>query len=308
MSIVLISKDRDFSELRDCILNLDASIDVQKWPKVEDKTSVRMAVCWRIPPNTLQNFPHLQLIQSYGAGVSELLLDSTIPHHVPISRLILPSLAHDMLSYIEWRLKQIEFRGHTYEQQQKSIEWNPLQKVDMSVTPIGVLGLGALGAIVATGLAEMGYKVNGWSLRKKDLPGVDCFGEMELNEFLSRIQILVCLLPLTPATEGILNLELFKKLLQPARIINVGRGPHLVDEDLLYAMDIGLISEAYLDVFSTEPLPENHPFWNRSHIHITPHIASRTRTKDAATLIVENYKLISSGMVAQFLVDREVGY
>jgi len=308
MSIALISKDRDFSELRDCILNLDASIDVQKWPKVEDKTSVRMAVCWRISPNTLQNFPHLQLIQSYGAGVSELLLDTTIPHHVPISRLILPSLAHDMLSYIEWRLKQIEFRGHTYEQQQKSIEWNPLEKIDMSATPIGVLGLGALGAKVATGLAEMGYKVNGWSLRKKDLPGVDCFDEMELNEFLSRVQILVCLLPLTPATEGILNLELFKKLLQPARIINVGRGPHLVDEDLLYAMDIGLISEAYLDVFGTEPLPENHPFWNRSHIHITPHIASRTRTEDAAKLIVENYKRISSGMVAQFLVDREVGY
>lgn len=308
MSIALISKNRDFRELQEHILKLDPSIDVQVWPRLENTSSVRMAVCWKIPPHTLERLPNLQLIQSYGAGVSDLLMDTTIPTHLPISRLVLPSLAKDMLSYVQWTLKQIEFRAHAYSQQQRSITWKPLDKIEVSSTPIGIMGLGALGSMVSQELAARGHQVFGWSLHQKEIPGVHCYGEKDLDTFLSRVQILICLLPLTPTTDGILDLKLFKKLIQPASIINVGRGQHLVEEDLLYAMDTGLISEAYLDVFSIEPLPEHHPFWNRKHLYITPHIASRTRAAEAANVIVGNYKRISSGLPPEFLVNREIGY
>lgn len=141
---------------------------------------------------------------------------------------------------------------------------------------------------------------------KKEIEGVECFSD--LDDFLSKTNILVCLLPLTKETDGILDLDLFKKLKKPAYLINVARGSHLIEEDLIYGLDTGVLEGATLDVFEEEPLPANHLFWNRPKIMITPHIASITDPKEAAKVIVENYKRSLSGMELLYEVDREKGY
>jgi len=170
------------------------------------------------------------------------------------------------------------------------------------------MGLGELGRDTAERLQMNGFNVNGWSKSKKEIDGVRSYSEDELNEFISATNILVCMLPLTNQTKEILDLKLFKMMKQPAFLINVARGEHLVEEDLIYALDTGLISRAVLDVFCKEPLPDSHPFWSREKITITPHIASLTNPKEVAELLVENYKRLLSGMELLYEVDREKGY
>jgi glyoxylate/hydroxypyruvate reductase A len=171
------------------------------------------------------------------------------------------------------------------------------------------MGLGELGKPTAKQLAELGYQVSGWSRSAKKIEGVTTFaGTDELNSFLDKVHVLICLLPLTEETKGILNLEIFKQMDDGGWIINAARGEHLVDEDLIYALDSNILQGAWLDVFSDEPLPEKHAFWNRDNIIITPHIASITKPKEVADQIVENYKRALSGMDLNYTVDRTKGY
>ena len=170
------------------------------------------------------------------------------------------------------------------------------------------MGLGNIGKEVAVYLADQRFSVFGLSHSKKNLSGVQTFEPDQMDDFLSNIHILVNLLPLTKETEGILNLDLFKKLDNPSFLINVARGDHLVDEDLIYALDTNSIEAAYLDVFSEEPLPESHPFWNRKNIYITPHVAGGSDPDNVAAEITNNYKRLLSGMELQNVVDREKGY
>jgi glyoxylate/hydroxypyruvate reductase A len=171
------------------------------------------------------------------------------------------------------------------------------------------MGLGEMGSSVATLLVQQGYNVNGWSRSEKEIEGVTSFaGNDQLDDFLGKTKVLVNLLPLTEETEGILDLDIFKKLKKPGYLINVGRGSHLVEEDLIYAFDMNYLEGACLDVFEEEPLPKNHTFWNRDQIMVTPHIAAITPAEEAARVIVENYKRAMSGMELMFEVDREKGY
>lgn len=267
-----------------------------------------MGVCWNIPEHALSPYPNLQLIQSYGAGVAELLEDTSIPAHIPIARMSLESLATDMLAYIEWALMDIRHHGLFYRANQSAATWAPKDTLRHQDLSIGVMGLGNIGSYVSQSLAAQGYRVLGWSRSKKELPLVRCFDQHELHNFAEQCNVLVSLLPNTAETQGLLDLELFKSMPKPSFIINAGRGTQLVDEDLIYALDTQHIQGAYLDVFMKEPLAQNHHFWNRKEVMITPHIAAKTRVADAAALIVENYSRISSGMPAQFLVDRRKGY
>ena len=308
MAIALISTNRNFLKLQEHIQGLDPNIKVDIWPRITSKEAVRMGVCWNIPEHALSPYPNLQLIQSYGAGVAELLEDGSIPAHIPIARMSLKSLATDMLAYIEWALMDIRHHGLFYRANQSDTSWAPKDTLRYQDLSIGVMGLGNIGSYVSQSLAAQGYRVLGWSRSKKELPLVRCYEQRELHTFAEQCNVLVSLLPNTSETQGLLDLELFKSMPKPSFIINAGRGAQLVDEDLIYALDTQHIQGAYLDVFMKEPLAQNHHFWNRKEVIITPHIAAKTRVADAAALIVENYSRISSGMPAQFLVDRRKGY
>lgn len=309
MSLLLVAKNRDFTSLKNALLEKDPNLDVEIWPRVENKERVNFAVCWNHPKNVLDSYPNLRAVSSLGAGVNHLLNDECLSEEVPICRLITGSLQDQMAEYILNAITNYRLHIGTYTEQKREGLWKPHSSIPKKYAPVGVMGLGEIGQKAASFLANNGYKVNGWSRSKKDINGVTSYaGRNELDGFLKETKILVNLLPLTEETEGILDLDLFKKLNKPAYLINVGRGDHLVEEDLIYALDTDLLEGACLDVFQTEPLPGNHPFWNRKNIMITPHIAAITPAKEAAEVILENYKRALSGMELRYEVDREKGY
>lgn len=308
MSLLLIAPNRDVSLLVEKLVELDPNIEVEVWPKVQDKERVTFAVAWNHPKKVLNNYPNLRAVSSLGAGVNHLLNDEDLSSKISLARLITPSLKSEMAEYAFQAV--LAYRHHTskYTDQKKEAFWDKHTLIPKKDSVVGIVGLGEMGLSTAKILLKNGYEVNGWSRSKKDILGLKSFSEHELDDFLSQTNILICLLPLTAQTEGILNLDLFKKLKKPAYLINVGRGKHLVEEDLIYGIDTGVLSGAWLDVFEEEPLPENHLFWNRPKIMITPHVAAVTDSKEAAKQILENYKRSLSGMELINPVVREKGY
>ena len=305
MSILLVSGKRNFSSLKKHIQSIDPNIDVEIWPAVSNPDRVQLAVAWNQPENVFSKFPNLKAITSLGAGADHLMYDATVPESVSISRMVLPSLKEQIADYILMSVLNIMRHSQTYYRQQVRAEWDEHSPLDKEELRIGIMGLGELGSASAVRLVQNGFQVSGWARSEKNLPSVRTYISSKLDTFLKEVNILVCLLPLSPETEGILNLETIKKLKQPAFIINAARGEHLVDEDLIYALDTDRIQHATLDVFSDEPLPETHPFWNRDKITITPHIAAITNEKEAAKLIVENYKRLLTGMDVLHKIDNK---
>ncbi|MGN8226247.1 2-hydroxyacid dehydrogenase [Gracilimonas sp. BCB1] len=309
MSLVLITKNRDFTSLKKALLEKDPNLDVEIWPGVENRKRVQFAVCWNHPKHVLDSYPNLRAVSSLGAGVNHLLNDKDLSEDINICRLITSSLKDQMAEYILNGITNYRLHTITYADQRRTANWAPKSSIPKKHSPVGILGMGEMGSAVATLLLQQGYIVSSWSRSKKDIEGLISFaGNEDLDDFLKQTKILVNLLPLTDETEGILDLEVFKKLQKPGFLINVGRGSHLVEEDLIYALDSGHLEGACLDVFETEPLPENHPLWNRKNIMITPHIAAITPAKEAAEVIVENYKRALSGMDLLYEVDRNKGY
>jgi glyoxylate/hydroxypyruvate reductase A len=308
MSLLLIAKDRDMNPWKEALLEEDSNLDIEIWPRVDKKDRVTFVVSWNHPANVLDGYPNLQVVSSLGAGVDHLLKDEAIPESVKITRVMIPSLKDQMAEYVLNAVQNYRFHTSRYVDQKKEGFWSKHDPIPKSDCVIGIMGLGEMGQTVGKALTDNGFSVNGWSGSKKDIESIECFSAGELDDFLSQSNILVCLLPLIEETSGILDLDVFKKLKTPSFVINVGRGGHLVEEDLIYALDTDHLKGACLDVFEEEPLPENHLFWNRPKIMITPHIASITDPKEAAQLIVENYKRSLSGMDLLFEADREKGY
>lgn len=308
MSLLLIAKNRDMNALKEALLEEDPNLDVEVWPRVENKDRVTFAVSWNHPEKVLGNYPNLNVVTSLGAGVDHLFKDKTIANSVKLARVMIPSLKSQMSEYVVNAIQNYRFHISRYVDQKKEGYWSKHDPISKKDCVVGILGLGEIGTAVAVSLIANGYSVAGWAKSKKQIHAIQCFSESELDEFLSFTNILVCLLPLTQETSGILELELFKKLKQPSYLINVARGEHLVEEDLIYSLDTGTLTGACLDVFEEEPLPKNHLFWNRPKIMITPHVASITDPKEAVKQIVENYKRSLSGMELLNEVDRERGY
>lgn len=308
MSLLLIAPKKNMNALKDALLEIDKHLDIEVWPTVKNKDRVTFAVSWKHPDGIFEGYPNLQAIMSYGAGVDHMLQDKALPD-VFLSRVVAPSLSDQLADYVLTSVLNYQQHIIQYADDRKDGEWEPHTPHLKSDFSVGIMGLGQIGQNVAKRLTENGYQVNGWSTSKKDLEHiVEFVGPSELEDFLSKTNVLVCLLPLTPHTEGILDLDLFKKLKQPAYLINAARGAHLVEEDLIYALDRDLIEGATLDVFSQEPLPDSHPFWNRPRIMITPHIAALTHPKEVAPQIVENYKRSLSGIELLNQVDIQRGY
>lgn len=244
-----------------------------------------------------------------GAGVDHLLSDPNLPVHIPIVRIVDPELAMAMSEFVMGLILN-HLRGYTIcaKNQQKKI-WKAIPfKIAKNVS-IGIMGMGILGQDLARKLNMIGFKVNGWDASSKEIENIKIYvGDTEFGEFLKNTEILICLLPLTHKTSAILNKSNLKKLPDNAYLINVARGEHVVDEDLIELIDNGKLSGACLDVFSIEPLPEDHPFWSHPNIMITPHIASLTNPKSVAPQILENYQRIKSGQPFLNQVSIESGY
>lgn len=308
MSLLLLAPNRDMTDWKEALLEEDPNLEVETWPGVQNKERVQFIVSWNQPKRTLNQFPNLKVVSSLGAGVDHILRDEHLPDGVKVCRLVPPRLIRQMQEYVLTAVLNYQRNMFTYYKQRTDRKWREHPNKRAGRIPVGIMGLGKLGIPVAEMLVQNGYTMNGWAYSEKQIDSVNTFSHDGLDDFLEATRVLVCLLPLTAETEGILELELFRNLQRPAFLINVGRGEHLVDEDLIYAMDTGWIEGACLDVFSEEPLPDRHPFWNRQDIMITPHAASFTPPKEVAGQVVENYKRALSGMELINVVDRVKGY
>lgn len=281
-------------------------IQVEVWPEVKDPEAVEFAAVWRYPQGELQKYPNLRCISSIGAGVEQILSDPYRPP-VPVVRVVDELLSRDMTQYVVWAVLDHVRKMAVYRRQQQQHQWKPYGAP--TECQVGILGLGELGKTAGQALQELGFLVSGWSRHQKEIPGIaSYYGNDQLAPFLKQIAVLVCMLPLTPATSGILNANLFKQLPPGAYLINVARGGHLIETDLLAAIDSGQLSGACLDVFNTEPLPENSPLWSHPKITITPHIASVTNPTSAAKQLVANYRRALAGEPLLNLVNLDLGY
>ncbi|MGF6527945.1 2-hydroxyacid dehydrogenase [Variovorax sp. PvP013] len=247
--------------------------------------AIDAVVCWSPPPGLLARMPRLRLIQSVGAGTDHITRDPALPPGVPVHRIVDPDMAAGMNAYVAWAVVHGQRHMAGYLASQRRAAWEESPIVPPRMHRVGIAGLGVLGTSVARALAGIGYAVRGWSRSPKaDLPeGVEAFhGDVARADFLAGCDTLVCLLPLTDVTRGVLDAALFAQLPRGARLVNVGRGAHLVEADLLAALDDGHIASAVLDAFVQEPLPPDHPFWRHPRITVTPHVATRTRPEAIA--------------------------
>jgi glyoxylate/hydroxypyruvate reductase len=271
---------------------------------------IDIAVCWMPQHGLLQSMPNLKMVQSLGAGVDHITSDPGLPR-VPLYRIVDPEMASGMAAYVCWAVThhQCSIRGYL-ENQRRSV-WEEQPIIPAARHRVGIAGLGTLGLHCARALSAIGYAVSGWSRTfKTQLPeGVRSWhGDDQLDDFLAQCDTLICLLPLTEQTRGILNARLFDQLPRGAHLINVGRGVHLVEHDLLEALDTGRLGAATLDTFITEPLPTDHPFWTHPRITMTPHIATRTSAATIARQTRMNYEALLAGRTSTGAVDRERGY
>ena len=284
-------------------------IDVHIWPEVENPEKIEAIITWKPPLGIMSKFPNLKVIISLGAGVEDILRDPNLPQNVPIVRIVEPCVTSRMSEYILLAVLRFHRQSFTYQRLQKAQHWKPLPISKTSSCHIGILGLGVLGTDAAEKLKTLGFPIRGWSRTPKNIEGIECFyGRDQLKLCLSKCRVLVCLLPLTVETEGILNHETFSAMPCGSYLINVARGEHLVENDLLEALDSGQLSGACLDVFSKEPLPENHPFWSHPQITITPHIATQTNSEYWTQPIVDAIHCIRAGVTLKNVVNYQQGY
>jgi glyoxylate/hydroxypyruvate reductase len=284
-------------------------LDIRIWPDTGDPEAVDYALAWKPPPGLLAGLPNLKAIFSLGAGVDALLDDPTLPAAVPLVRMVDRGLTEGMTEWVCAHALAWHRQAAAYREQQARHLWRQRDEKLARERRVGVLGLGALGSDAARMLAALRFDVAGWSRSPKAIAGVDCrHGEDGLAAVLARSELLVCLLPLTAATEGILNAGLFAQLPRGAHLINAARGRHLVEADLLAALDGGQLSGATLDVFAVEPLPAGHPFWSDARITVSPHVASLTHARTAAVHVVEGIRRAEAGLPLTEIVDRSRGY
>lgn len=309
MSIAIINPNRDVSDWIAALQKHDPALKIEVWPEITEPDQVEFALCWNQPSGSLQQFPNLKCISSLGAGINHLLNDMTRPLEIPLVRLVDDDLKQSMAEYVMAVVLDHFRHFKAYRQQQIAHEWKDLGLPHISELRVGMMGCGEIGGYVADKLSDFGFRVQGWSRTPQQRDRFHVYsGNDELRLFLQESDILVCLLPLTAETENILNSETFSQLPPNAFLINTGRGAHLVDADLLTALDSGQLSGAFLDVFREEPLPQQHPFWSHSKVAVTPHIASLTNCNSTAEQIVENYYRAISGEPLCNLVDVECGY
>ena len=273
-----------------------------------DHSAVDVAIVANPPVGSLAKLPNLRFIQSLWAGVDRLLSDKSLPVDVPIARLIDPTMTQTMVECAIAHTFFLHRQMPAYLEQQAERRWLQLPQRLAAKCRIGVLGMGALGYAVARALTQLGFPVEGWSLSPKTCDVPVHPGSAGLEAVVSRSDILINLLPLTAQTQGILNGRLFAMLPTGAALINLARGRHLIEQDLLLALGNRTLGYAILDVFVQEPLPADHPFWTHPRILVMPHVAANTDPSSAARLAIANITAFRAGGDVSGLVVRARGY
>ena len=288
--------------------------DLRIWPDtVGDKTDIAYALVWRPPPGLLGTLPNLKAIINIGAGVDALLTDPTLPR-LPLARTAHPDLTKRVTGYVVLHVLAYHNRLRIYDAQQRERVWKEHKHPSSDQVAVGIMGLGVIGGEAAQILARLGFKVAGWSRTPKDIAGIESFhGSAGLDAFLARTEILVCLLPLTRQTDGLLNLALFRKLKRDgaaggAFLINAARGRIQVDADIVAALDEGALSAATLDVFPQEPLPAQSPLWTHPRVTITPHVAGDISPTAFVDELFAQVDRSARGEPLENEVDRNRGY
>ncbi|MEJ2639001.1 MAG: glyoxylate/hydroxypyruvate reductase A [Desulfosarcinaceae bacterium] len=284
-------------------------LEVRVWPEGGDPADIGFIAAWETPPGFFAQFPNLKCIASLGAGVDHLLADPELPEGVFITRVIDPSIARQMSEYLLLHVLRFSRHSRQFDQNAAREVWRPRIPMRAADLTVGIMGMGQLGLDAARKLMPLDFPVIGWRRTAQAVEGVQIFsGPDELPAFLAASRILVCTLPLTRETRGILDAAVFKKLPEGAYVINVARGAHLKEVDLLDALDRRHLSGACLDVFQTEPLPAGHPFWHHPKVTVTPHVASLTNPYEVVPQMAANYRRVMAGERPHQLVDLARGY
>jgi glyoxylate/hydroxypyruvate reductase A len=286
-------------------------VEVRWWDDASvDPASVHYVLVWDPEPGRLAKLPNLRVIFGSGAGVDFIAADPTLPRRVPLARMTTPGAAQRMGEFVTWAALSLLKGARRIGASQAERRWDYFEPERMATeTTVGIMGLGHMGAAAARMLGGVGFPVTGWSRSRKDLPGVRSFaGEAEQAEFLAGADILVCLLPATPETRGILSKPLLDRLPDGAGLVNVGRGSQQKVGDILAALDSGKLSGAVLDVFEQEPLPADHPAWTHPKLLVTPHLASLPPRSERAAYVASLIHKHQRGEALPNLYDHERGY
>lgn len=309
MTIAIICQNKDPTPWRKALLSIAPDLDIRVWPELGDKSEISFALTWQHPPGCFADLPNLMTISSMGAGVDQLLADKQIPENCQIVRLVDSGLVEGMADYLQAIISSYRHHLGFYKQQQEQFAWSPRKSLSKSQFVIGVMGLGQLGRYTAQTFYDLGYPVRGWSKSSKSISGVKCFyGDSQLTPFLKQTHCLINLLPLTELTRGIINQELIETLPRGASLVNVGRGQHVNELDLIKALQNGQLAAAILDAFDQEPLTRDHDYWKIENLLITPHVSSLTDPMSVAPQIIGNYKRTLNKEELLNKVDRELGY
>ncbi len=308
MALLFYSRDDDARAWRDALLARLPDLDFRIWPETGDPAEITSALVWLPPPGLLQSLPNLEAIFSLAAGVDAMLAQPDLPD-VPLCRLVDRSLTTTMSTFVLANILYYHRDLDRFAEQQAAARWRLILPQPAAARTVGVMGLGELGSATAAQVQAHGFGVRGWSRRAKRLDGIETFaGDAALGPFLEACDFLVCLLPLTPETSGILDARLFARLPEGAVLIHVGRGRQLVPADLIAALDRGHLRAALLDVTPVEPLPVDDPLWRHPGVRITPHAASYALPETASLTIAANIERLRQGRPLAAVVDRERGY
>lgn len=284
-------------------------LDIRVSPELGDPAGIETALVWKPPPGEMAALPNLKLIINLGAGVDPLLADRTIPPHIPVARLGDGPMAQMMSQFVTFAVLRHHRDIAMYQRQQRAHEWRYDLPIPSFERRVGIMGLGLLGGTAARTLAGLGFSVSGWARSPHAIEGVECFhGAAGLAPFLARTDILVVLLPLTRETRHIVGRDALYALPRGARLVNCGRGGTVDEDALLAALNDGQIGEATLDVFETEPLPADHPFWGMDNVLVLPHTGSIAIPEISARDVVENIRRVRAGEPLLNVVDRTKGY
>ena len=307
--LIQIGENHSQEIWREGFLAINPDLDLRLWPEVGDPAEIDAVIVWHHHHGSLTAFPNLKLICNLGAGVEAIFKDPDLPTGVPITRVVDPRLTRAMAEYVV--LHVLRYHRHFAETQanQAAKKWEYIAPDDAAVTTVGFMGIGELGQFSADKVRAMGFRVSGWSRSEKSIDGMETFhGPEGLTPFLNSLKMLVCLLPLTEETSGIVNKDLLAQLPEGSFFINAGRGQHVVDEDLIAALDSGRLSGATLDVFNTEPLPADHAYWEHPGLTITPHNAADSFPEDVCPQILDNINRVLSGDAPLYEVKTGRGY
>lgn len=309
MSLVFKSDPVRGEEWRKIVARRVPSLGFHIWPEMGDPADVRYLVAWDIPDKVKVLFPGLEVIFATGAGIDHIDF-SRLPAEIPVVRMVEPGISAGMAEYVVMSVLGAHRHLIDYIAQQRDGKWQELRVVPAGTRTVGVMGTGVLGIKVLEALAPFQFKLRAWSKTSRRLgENVTSFsGPAALDDFLRDCDILVCLLPLTEQTRGLLNAHCFAALPRNAVVINASRGGNLVEADLVAALDRGHLSGAIIDVAEVEPLPAGHPFWTHRRILLTPHIATMTQPETAAEVVLQNVERHLQGLPLLNVVDRQRGY